>query len=271
MERFLGTEKEYRAHPALSQSDLRHILKSPLHYANREKLQRNSEAMQFGTAAHMALLEPMKFKELYLTEPTAMPNGEAINRRKKADKEFLEDFRLKNLDKVVIEEDDLDCITGILNSLLTNETAAMLLTGGEPEIAACWEYRGHQCKGKLDKWHINHPLFGKTVVEFKTTQDASEAQFSREIINRGMDFQAAFYNIAFNADRYFIIACDKSAPYAHGIYDMELYLPLGKSKVDRAFDRLEECIKTNKWSGYTTNVNILRPPTWAVGLENEES
>ena len=226
--------------------------------------------MRFGTAFHMAVLEPQKFKEIYLLEPTLMPNGEPINKRKKADKEFLEQFRMDNMDKVIIDGDDMDCLTGMLNSLASHPVASKLFQGGESEVSHVWDYRGRKCKGRADYFFDSHPELRRCVVELKTAQDASPVEFNRTIYNKKYSFQSSWYQRGFEANNHIIVAVEKVFPYAIGVYSMVNWKEHGDRLVELALDKLDYCEANNQWNGFTDGIEPIIPPDWVVGRLGEE-
>jgi len=264
------SRKEYDAIEALSQSDLKTILKSPLHFTKRKEMRKETDAMAFGTAFHLAVLEPQEFKRRYIVLPSEI-DGKPVNKRLKAHKEWIENYKIENSDKICLDDDDMEKITGMLNSLASHETAMMLLTGGESEVSTTWDYRGHKCKGTIDKWHDKHELFGPTLVELKTARDASSEEFGRETYNRLYDFQLAYYSEAVKPNRVFSVVVETSFPYPIAVYDMEQWLPIGKSRVDKAFDRYEYCQSSGSWNeGYTGSLDLLQPKSWIIaGLKEE--
>jgi hypothetical protein len=257
----------YRQNPAISQSDLKLILKSPLHYIHRDKLHgEETAAMKLGSAFHAAVLEPQKFKEDYLQLPSTMPNGEPINRRRKADKEYLAQIALENPSKIALTEDEMDALTGMLNAIVEHPVANSLFQGGVAEQVKFWTDEDYSCKGKCDYFHPKHPMFGKAVlVELKTALDASPEGFSREVLKRGYDFQAAWYKRGFGADRFISVVVEKAFPYAIGVYDMEEYIPHGERKIALAFDKLRELDNNDGVShGYTHTIETLQVPSWVA-------
>ena len=267
---FKISDQEYRGMEALSQSDLAYILKSPLHFLRRNELRRETEAMRFGTAFHMAVLEPQKFKDLYVLEPSTMPNGEPINKRKKADKEYLEQFKMDNMDKVVIDGEDMECLTGMLNAISSHPVASKLFSGGESEVSNVWEYRGRQCKGRADYLFDSHPELGRAVIELKTAQDASPMEFTRVIYNKCYDFQAYWYKNGFQANHHVVVAVEKTFPFAIGVYNMVNWMEHGQKRVDRAMDKLDYAEANNEWSGYTEGIEPILPANWVISKEGEE-
>jgi exodeoxyribonuclease VIII len=227
-------------------------------------MQRESAAMKLGSAFHSAVLEPMKFKEDYLQLPSTMPDGEPINRRKKAHKEYLEQIALENPNKVALSEDEMDTLTGMLNSLVANPIANSLFKGGLAEQIKFDTWDAVNVKGKCDYFQEKHPLLGdRILVELKSSTDASPEGFARDVLKMHYDFQLYFYEQLFKADRCFIVAVENKFPYATGVYDMSEFLPNGKRKVELAFSKLKELEDHNGVSyGYTKSLEVLKVPSW---------
>ena len=267
------TEADYRAHEALSQSDLKWILKSPQHFKERAKLmQASSPEMDFGTAFHMAVLEPAKFKATYKIIPTfwgATKDGKQSTQSAEA-KAKKAAFMAANQGCTFLDEEDMGTLTGMLNSLAAHPLFSSLFTGGSAEVAALWEHRGHQCKGRADYFHTKHPLFGRCVIDLKTTKEGAPDAFSRRVLNLGYDFQAAFYEQGFKADRTIFVAVEKTFPYAIGVYDMSSWIDTGKAKIDKAWYIYEYCNEKNEWSSYTGNsLDLLPVPGWLASIDQE--
>lgn len=262
--------QEYRQANALSQSDLKTILKSKKHYVNRDKLRHETASMKLGTAFHAAILEPMKFKENYLQLPNCMPNGEAINRRKKAHKEYLEQIALENPTKITLTDDEMDSLTGMLNSILEHDLANSLFKDGLAETVSFWQNEGQNCKGKADYFHAKHPLLGdRVLVELKTAQDGSHVAFSREVVKRNLDFQAAWYQQGFNADRVITVVVETKFPYPIAVYSMDLWLDSGRNKIKKAFRLLKEFENDGIADGYTRSIEDLPVPDYVASMSDE--
>ena len=76
----------YRNHPAISRSQLSDLNRSPLHYwarhvdPDRIIAEKYSPALKFGTAVHMAVLEPALFMQTYAEGPMAARSTRGLER-----------------------------------------------------------------------------------------------------------------------------------------------------------------------------------------------
>jgi hypothetical protein len=66
------------------------------------------------------------------------------------------------------------------------------------------------------------------------------------------------------------VAVEKVAPFAIGVYDFTHFIEIGRNKVNKAFDLLEECEASGYWHGYSREVDALVPASWMVGMSGEE-
>lgn len=267
------TRDEYVAINGISQSDLSFMLKSPRHYQWRARLKRESDAMNFGTALHAAILEPQRFKDQYVVEPEAMVNGEEINRRIKAHRDYLAAFRKEASieNKRVVTPAEFDSIIGMLTVCATHSMIAELLHGGEQECVAQAKWNGMLIKGQADHFG-EHPQLGRVVVDVKTTQDASPGAFSRAIHNYNYVLQAGVYSKLFSADHFVFIAIEKHAPYSVGVYKADdSIINRGQEQAEQLIERIKLCEANDNWPSYTEGLENLMLPAWvaAQAAENE--
>ncbi len=272
-------EPTYRALPGLSKTELAWMKKSPLHFQNRNdpRILEETDAMRMGTLLHLAVLEPAKFKNAYVVEPEEIPiDGKTVevNKRIKKHREYLESWRAAAAEsgRIVVTPKQFDNLIGMLTQAASHPEVIDLLSKGEPEIGATWEYRNTVCKGRADYLIPEHPGYGRVVIEIKKTQDASPEGFSRQCLNKLYDMGAAWYKQGFQADEVIFIACEEKFPYAIGVYKADpSMLDRGMRLADRFMDKIASCTKENYWHGYTKGVENLLLPAWVAGQDDEEA
>lgn len=257
-------ENEYRARPELSYSDLIHLDTSPLHFKHRDMIREETEAMRKGTLLHMGVLEPERFKNSYALEPEEI-DGQPVNRRIKAHREFIAAWRQTNEGKIFIRKDDFEELINMLNAIGAHPDAPKIIRGGEYEKAAFGEYNGVKLKGRCDIFFANHPEWGRLVVDLKKTQNASEQGFERAIFNYKYFLQAFVYSHLFKADNFIFIAVEDSKLAPIGIYRADMaMLEQGENMLRRLTDVYKRCMSTGLWPGYTSGVKDIGLPTWAL-------
>ncbi len=258
---------EYRAANAISQSDLKLILKSDKHYVNRDRIHaKETEAMKFGTIVHFAIENPVKFRETYKVLPEfwgATKDGKQSKQSKEA-KDKKAAYLLANPDQLFIEQDEMDDLTGMLNSIAAHPFALSLFQNAQKEVVKFDNWDGYDVKGCCDIWLPEHPLLGKNIkVEFKTSIDASPEAFARDVLKRGYDFQDAWYEKLFKAERSLTVVAEKTFPWPIAVYDMSEWIPEGNRKIKIAFQKLKELEERDGEAlGYTKTFDILQVPSW---------
>jgi hypothetical protein len=150
-----------------------------------------SDSMSFGTAVHMALLEPDRF----VRECVAAPK---VDRRTKAGKEIYESFASENVGRLVLSADQFGAVRTIQAKVLANPLASQLLSGGLAEHSLFWvdQATGVRCRARVDYAHmgtprvIRDPASGEAVVtsyaliDIKTTDKGIlPEEFSRTLYN----------------------------------------------------------------------------------------
>jgi hypothetical protein len=239
---------EYHAIDAVSNSLISRILKSPAHArAYLDNPPEPTKAMEFGTAFHSAILEPDTFAATY-----AVFSGD---RRTKEGKAAYEALQADG--KLILTADDMATIQGMQMSVYGHVAAAELLSDGEAELSVTWDENGTKAKCRPD-WWIND-----TLVDVKTTDDASPEGFVRAIVKYGYHRQAAWYLRGTGAKRFKFIAVEKSAPYAVGVYELDLLsINQGGYECNQALEMWDEAQIRGVFPAYSEDCELLSLPDW---------
>ena len=186
-------------------------------------LRKETGAMVFGRAYHVAMLEPNDFdsKVLVFNSSTRSTVG-------------FREFKKNNLDApTIILQKEYDQIMRMQDVLFSyKEVGDLMDKDGEREIANAWEDpdTGVFCKGKADYRN------GKTLIDLKTTSDGSMNGFSKSCWVYGYDRQSAFYSDGFECDEFIFITQEKVYPYNVSIFEVS------PSFVERGRDKYKELL-----------------------------
>ena len=124
-------QSEYRAHPAISKSDLFKITKSPLHFKwSMENKEDKTAALIFGSACHKYILERDDFDSEFAVALN-------VDRRTKSGKEEYAKWLEENEGKDVVSSDDMEKIKAMAEVIDSNKFAKRLLSG-EHEKSFFW-------------------------------------------------------------------------------------------------------------------------------------
>lgn len=266
-------EAVYRAHHAVSQSDLKLLRDNPPAKAHWLKMnpKEQTPAMALGQITHHAVIEPSLFEQEYVVRPKGMERRS--NKGKLAWKKFEEE----NEGKIVLTKADWDQVCQIRDAVWAHPLASEILEGRKlTEASVFWEDpdTGLELKGRMDA--IGEGPRGTTITDLKTTIDASPQAFGRQAANLGYAFQASFYldalDILSPRERSFVlIAVEKTAPFLVAVYEFDwTAIDAGRRAYRSALLQWAECMKTGIWPGYP-HLQTLELPRWALGSIEEET
>jgi len=259
------TNDAYHSGEGISKSGLDLIAKSPLHYWSKyldpdREQQEPTPAMLLGTAIHSAVLEPDKFANDYIVFPK-------IDRRTKEGKAYYDELVAQAAGRTIITADDYQTCTTIQTNVRQHPAAQVLMQAGEPELSVYWrdEETGVLCKCRPD-W-MNYKA--NTIVDVKSTDDASPDAFTRSIVKYGYHVQAAWYLDGFKAatgtaPKAFIFAAfEKARPFATAFYyaDADM-IEVGRQAYRERLATYASCLKRDVWPGYPQQLQAISLPMW---------
>ena len=254
------TNEEYHADPAVSASHLHMVAKSPYHYWSRylnpdRQQVKPTAAMLFGTLVHTAVLEPDELRNRYDLAP---------NRRSTAGKELAADMEARGITPVSAA--DMDAALAMADAVRSHPAAAELLRHGKAEQSFWWDDAdtGLRCKCRPD-W-----LNGGTVIDLKTTTDASPAGFAKSVANFRYHVQDAHYLACGLLDQFIFIPVEKAYPYAVGVYQLDADAKQHGNELRKQNMRMiADCHAINEWPGYSNTIEPLSLPKWAFTTTND--
>lgn len=258
------TEKEYRAHPAISRSELWKISESPEKFKwYREHPEKPTPALLFGQVVHKLLLEPDGFEREFAVLPD-------IDRRTKAGKDEYNAFIGANDGKGIVTLEMFQTAWEMAEKAKQDPFVAKLLKG-EHEKPFFWtdEVTGEDCKCRVD---CLTDIGGKPyIIDYKTCADASNDAFMRDALKYGYHVQSAMYSDGVEQNigtkpTFVFIAQEKTAPYAVNIFQADEALVQYGMDVYRELMGIYHYCKTNdRWYGYLGReqiINNLQLPAW---------
>lgn len=258
------TEAEYRAHPAVSRSELWRLRDSPQKFKYfREHPPEPTPSLLFGQVFHKMVLEPDTFGDGFAVAP-------GVDRRTRDGKSQWEEFTTGASGKIVVPSEMYSLAKAMRDSVMAEPFAAKLLLG-EREVPFFWaeDDSSEACKCRVDCLNTN--LRQPIVVDLKSTTDASTEGFTKSAIQYGYDFQAAMYSEGVERNimerpLFVFIAVEKEPPYAVNILQAdELFLRRGERIFRELVGVYHDCKLTGNWYGYLgkkNQINNLALPSW---------
>lgn len=263
-------ELTYHAHDALSASGAKRLLppSCPAIFKwERDNGRPEKRAFDFGHAAH----------SLVLGVGADIVTVDAENWRTKAAREAQESAYAEGKTPLLIAE--YARVQDMAAALLEHSIASALLdpSRGTPEQSLFWddERHGMQRRARLD-W-LPHATDGRMILaDYKSTVCAEPRRVAKSMADFRYHQQAAWYVDGVKAlglaeDVAFVFVFqEKTAPYLVTVVEPDVEaLRIGRLLNDRALEVFAECIATDTWPGYTSDVELISLPKWATyGLED---
>lgn len=264
------TNKEYHSRPEISKSDLDVASRSGKHFcfkketqADKTKQKEPTPAMRIGSAFHTQVLEPHLFEKEYVFAP------EDLSMRTKEGKKWKEEQ--KELNKTILTKEEGIIVAGMADSLVSSKVATNLFNNkGTAEQSFFWadSQTNLGCKCRPDFLFDD----GSTIVDLKTTADASYKGFLKSISNFRYHVQAGWYMHGLEQatgtrpKRFIFVAVEKTAPYAVGVYEADVYMCVNgfeQSMVD--LKRISKWMKDEYFPNYTEDIQQISLPPWMTG------
>lgn len=263
---------EYGAWDAANYSALKHFDRTPAHARSAMVRPRDqTPAMFLGAATHSAILEPELFADEYAVAPVC-------DKRTKVGKKTWADFAKANEGKEVLRQDEFIQCNNMAQAAHKNPMVASILGEvGLNELSFAWTDIGTEvlCKGRCDRF--GYIMGNSAVIDLKTTENASERAWIREVVKYQYHAQAAFYLDGLNTlepstDRKFIwIVVEKKEPFGVAVYQPDdATLEKGRAMYRNYLRQWFRCTETGEWPGYPSGIQPLLLPEWALRWEAGE-
>ena len=242
--------EEYLAADGVSASQLKAINRSPREA--RVNVQRETDAMQFGTLLHAMLFEN---KHLYTIRPdTYGPEGKKWNGNANECKAWMQ----AHAGETVISSDTVIELTKAERAITGHPHFADLQLG-KPEVSMfAFDYgqSGIQLKGRCDSLKVDGDDGIAHVTDLKTTTDASTRGFSREILTRRYHVQAAMYrrilkHLGYERMTWTFIILEKGDVPLVNIRRLEPQaIDFGEQQLERDLELFKKCRSFNWWPDF---------------------
>jgi exodeoxyribonuclease VIII len=252
----MTSNAEYHADPAVSASHLHAVAASPYHYwARYLNPQRppsvQTAAMKLGSLVHCAVLESDELAKRYAV---------CLPRNTRAGKEMAAEMEASGIEAVTAT--DMEQAMAMADAVRSHQAAAALLRDGKAEQSFWWDDipTGLRCKCRPD-WYN-----GTTIVDLKTTTDASPKGFAKSVAQWRYHVQQAHYLSGTFAERFVFIAVEKTYPFVVGVYELDAdAMQHGDTERRANLQTIADCRSISEWPGYGDIIQPLSLPNWALG------
>lgn len=260
------------ATPSLSNSIAKIlILQSPIHAwlqhsrLNPDYESRESDTFDIGSAAHALVLEGVDRMEVIKFD----------SYRTNAAKDLRDAARLVGKHPIIeAKAQDLLRMVPMARAAL-NECAdfGYAWEDGKPEQTLIWKDRGGIfCRARPD-W-LSNDL--STMLDYKTTTDATPGVFTKQIARMNYHIQASFYRRGLSAltgveSKFVFEAQEIKAPFEVSFHGVAPSLEaIADDLVEGAIVRFAQCMRSNIWPGYSKRIHYAEAMPWQVSEHETE-
>ena len=218
-------------------------------------------AMKLGTATHAGVLQSEEAGDLIAVAPD-------VDRRTKSGKAEYAEWLDGVGDRLVITPEQSDLAWAMTQAVHAHPEASRLLADCyATEVEVFRDIDGLTCKAKVDAMDD-----AGTIVDLKTTTDASPEAFGRQCANLLYHLQLAWYSevvgVGVGAASAFIIAVENSAPHAVAVYQLGRdTLDIGSRLCEVGLARWRHHLAAEALTGggapYGDEIMELELPAWA--------
>jgi len=256
----------YHGGPGISKSGLWTIhTQTPAHFRyppEKEESTQATAAKDFGTAAHIAILEPNDFEERVMRGPADRRGNKWTDAAEYCSAEG----------KTLLVAAAYDDVLAIRDAVHADAWINSIITGGDRMVEASgyWidEETGELCRCRPDLYREDLGI----IVDLKSTASAHPDAFARSVTNYGYHAQEAFYSDGWRAlgkpvEGFVFLAWEKKAPYAKAVYELPpSIVEEGRAAARSALATYAHCRRANEWPGYGDGVQELSFKRWAYRL-----
>jgi len=242
-------------------------LENPVRLDERGEPIEDADVLRFGSAYHVAVLEP----DLFDAKVIVMPDFGSL--RKPANAKLRQVWiEEETRGKVWITPAQHRHVIGMRDALYRFKWVRDLLRkGGRAEVTALWTCNetGIRCKSRGDWLHAENGLF----VDLKSARSAAPENWRYAAKRMSYDMQDAMYSRAFeennvHIDNFIFLVQEKTPPYAPASYQLSDDDRLdGENKYMAGLRKLRDCIERDDFPSYTNGVADLRLPKIYTGLD----
>lgn len=253
---------DYHALPSISKSGLDLIRRAPAIYKHRrDNPEPETPAMRWGTLVHTAILEPETLAERVVVAPK-------FDRRTTQGKADAAAFEIENRGKEAVTAEEMADLIATRDAVWKHPACSKALGMiREVETSIFWQHQatGVECRCRPDAIMSNG-----TILDVKTTVDASADSFAKSIANFRYHVQAAFYSDGYQAafgeaPRAFVfLAVEKTAPFLCALYVMDGKAVIrGRADYEADLETYRRCRNLGEWPGLSEEPVVLDLPRWA--------
>lgn len=245
---------------ALSQTGAKLILEAPAKYRwAMDHPPESKPEFDLGSAVHKLVLGPGPELVVHRPDPKYVSPKST-----KAWKE--EQAQVRAAGGILLLPEEMQQCQAMAAAVREHPLAAELLSDGEPEMTSYAQdpVTGVWMRGRFD-W------FGKSIVDLKTTWDATPQEFGSKAARLGYAIQSSWYRLLAELNGhppmgFAFVLVEKDPPYLPAVVVLdEEALDWGAARGAKAREVYRDCTDSGVWPGYQPDggFTVVSLPAWA--------
>lgn len=266
---------DYRRFDAVSASDLKNMQRSAA-YA-RLRPSKESAALDWGSAVHTAVLEPVTLTTRYRIDPTSPKGGYPAGWRNSNDYKAQRAALLSEPGVYgLLTSDEFDGLSTIAENVATNEIGAKLhdLPGTRESSLFVADLEFDVQRKVRPDWLIPK---AQMIVDVKTARDWRPGAFARSCLQYGYHISAAYYMDTFGlyetveVEHFVFLVVAADAPYEVAAYTLDRdSIAQGRADYRKALAQWAACQNAGEWPGGLAKIEEIRIPEFGINYYQQE-
>lgn len=261
----------------MSPSSLKEFMVCPSRYKAGYR-QPDSDAKDFGSLLDCILLTPNQFVTRYAVKPETYVDTKTGEKKPwNGNSSVCKAWVDEHADSCVVSSYDVTEAQKAARRLMDDETISELINCSDKQVHLKGEWHDEATKLAIpvqcliDLAPRKDSTFQKSLCDLKTTRNASQRPFARQVFTFGWHVQGAMdlalYTAATSEDRtdWLFVAQENYSPYQVGRRLLSLdFLEIGEATYKGALKRYAQCLKTGIWPGYDASeeFSLVIPDPW---------
>lgn len=273
----------------MSRGELVDFYACPMRWLNAPP-EEPTTSLKYGSLLDILALTPEKFGDTYVIAPETYTNDKGEEKPWNMNANVCKDWMAKRSDMIIVKKADVDEAQIAVKRLLEDERITSFIGCSLKQVMVTADFKD-EATGLMIPVRVltdlapdpKHPLYGKSLGDFKTSKDAAPSGWAREVGSYSYHVQAAL-----NLDLHTAAAPDiermefrhliqeNSAPFQTGRRILsEEFIQLGRAKYLAALKLYAQCLHHNFWPDFETGSKVMNgwsltePRAWDVSQSFE--
>lgn len=276
----------------MSRGELMSLIACPQKWIDQPADDDSTASTRYGSLVDTLALQPDQFDDLYCVAPETYTNDKGEEKPWNMNANFCKDWVAKRSDKQMVKQKDLDAAEDAIKRLWADGKIRDFINCSKKQVMVSADYHDAET-GLIVPVRVltdlvpdpKHILYGKSMGDLKTSQDASNHKWPRTVSQFTYHVQGALnldLHTAASPDieriEFRHLIQESEPPYQTGrrILSSE-FIEIGRSKYMAALKLYCQCLKHQFWPDFETGPNVMngwsltQPSGWDITQALDEA